>query len=113
MFAITGATRLHYVSGYTDMRSGRFTLANIIRSNLGGDPYNGDGYVFMSKDRRKMKILVYRNHLYMLYDLSFDKGYRFMRVTSSDGSALPSMTDLEWRYLVALAGCPERKSIGI
>ena len=45
MLAITGATKLYYVAGFTDMRCGKFTLANIIRYNLHRNPYNGDGYV--------------------------------------------------------------------
>ena len=59
MLAITGATRLYYVAGFTDMRYGKYALANVVRYQLHRNPYNGDGYMFMSKDRQKMKILVY------------------------------------------------------
>jgi len=63
MLAITGAPHLHYVSGFTDMRCGKFTLANIVRYNLNRSPFNGDGFILMSKDRRKMKILVHKVYL--------------------------------------------------
>ena len=70
MLAITGATKLYYVAGFTDMRYGKYALANVVRHQLHRNPYNGDGYMFMSKDRQKMKILVYSHNLYRLYDLS-------------------------------------------
>ena len=31
MLAITGATRLYYVAGFTDMRYGKYALANVVR----------------------------------------------------------------------------------
>ena len=64
MLAITGATKLYYVSGFTDMRSGKYTLANVVRNSFHRNPYNGDGYVFRSKNRKKVKILVYKQSLY-------------------------------------------------
>lgn len=113
MLAITGATRLYYVSGFTDMRYGKYALANVVRYQLHRDPYNGDGYMFMSKDRRKMKILVYSLNLYRLYDLSYDNGLSFMRIDSSDGSPLTSVRPIDWKYLVALLNCPVRKRLSI
>ena len=113
MFAITGATRLHYVKGFTDMRCGKYTLSNVIKLQLHRDPYNGDGYIFMSKDRRKMKILVYKNNLYRLYDLAYSRGYKFMRIESREGKETSQIREMEWKYLVALVNCPERKSISI
>ena len=52
MLAITGATKLYYVAGFTDMRYGKYALANVVRYQLHRNPYNGDGYMFMSKETR-------------------------------------------------------------
>ena len=113
MLAITGATRLYYVSGFTDMRYGKYALANVVKYQLHRNPYNGDGYLFMSRDCRKMKILIYSHHLYRLYDLSYEHGYRFMKIESGDGKPLDASKTMEWKYLVALLGCPVRKSLKI
>ena len=113
MLAITGATKLYYVAGFTDMRCGKFTLANIIRYNLHRNPYNGDGYVFMSKDRKKMKILIYAHNLYRLYDLSYDNGYRFMCLKNEDGTLLHDVKQIDWKYFVALLNCPVRKDLKV
>src|SRR5574344_181167 len=113
MLAITGATKLYYVSGFTDMRSGKYTLANVVRNSFHRNPYNGDGYVFSSKDGKKVKILIYKQSLYRLYDLSYDGDCRFMKIENEDGSPLEPCTQLEWKYLVALINCPVRSKIRI
>ena len=111
MLAITGATRLYYVAGFTDMRYGKYALANVVRYQLHRDPYNGDGYMFMSKDRQKMKILVYSHNLYRLYDLSYDKGLSFMKIENEDGTPVTGSKPIDWKYLVALLNCPVRKKL--
>ena len=111
MLAITGATKLYYVSGFTDMRYGKYALANVVRYQLHRNPYNGDGYLFMSKDRRKLKILMYAHGLYRLYDLSYDQDLRFMKIESEDGTPLKSSQAIPWKYLVALLNCPVRKRL--
>ena len=113
MLAITGATRLYYVAGFTDMRYGKYALANVVRYQLHRNPYNGDGYMFMSKDRQKMKILVYSHNLYRLYDLSYDKGLSFMKIENEDGTPVTGSKPIEWKYLVALLNCPVRKKLVI
>ena len=111
MLAITGATRLYYVAGFTDMRYGKYALANVVRYQLSHNPYNGDGYMFMSKDRQKMKILVYSHNLYRLYDLSYDKGLSFMKIENEDGTPVTGSKPIDWKYLVALLNCPVRKKL--
>ena len=111
MLAITGATRLYYVAGFNDMRYGKYALANVVKYQLHRNPYNGDGYLFMSKDCRKMKILVYSHHLYRLYDLSYEHGYSFMKIEREDGKPLDSVKAIDWKYLVALLNCPVRKTL--
>ncbi|MBP7359691.1 MAG: IS66 family insertion sequence element accessory protein TnpB [Prevotella sp.] len=111
MLAITGATNLFYVSGFTDMRCGKYTLANVVKNIFHRNPYNGDGYVFRSKNGRTVKILVYQMSLYRLYDLSYDDEYRFMNIEKDDGSPLDPVSSLEWKYLVALINCPVRRRI--
>ena len=111
MLAITGATKLYYVAGFTDMRYGKYALANVVRYQLHRNPYNGDGYMFMSKDRQKMKILVYSHNLYRLYDLSYDKGLSFMKIENEDGTPVTGSKPIDWKYLVALLNCPVRKKL--
>ena len=93
------------------MRYGKYALANVVRYQLHRNPYNGDGYMFMSKDRQKMKILVYSHNLYRLYDLSYDKGLSFMKIENEDGTPVTGSKPIGWKYLVALLNCPVRKKL--
>ena len=58
MLAITGATRLWYVSNVTNMRFGKYRLFSEVQAQ-GMDAYNGDAYLFMSKNRRTVKFILY------------------------------------------------------
>lgn len=109
MLALNGGTDIWPVSGATDMRLGKFRLfelAKMVKPN----PYNGDAFAFMSKNRRTLKIVRYEHHKLMLYDISYERGYKFMKPVWHDGKLYHQ---LDFKYLVALLGCPERKNLEI
>ena len=57
MLGLNGGIRLWYIEGINNMRYGKYRLFCEVES-LDMDPYNGDGYIFMSKDRQILKITV-------------------------------------------------------
>ena len=57
MLTISGLKRFYYIPGMTDMRCGYNRLLHIVKQTTRHDPYNGDVFVFMSKDRRKVKMV--------------------------------------------------------
>lgn len=61
----------------TNMSYGKYRLYAEIEL-LARNPYNGDAYAFMSKNRRTLKIIRFKNHKRYLYDITYEKGYRFM-----------------------------------
>ena len=48
MLGLNGGIRLWYIEGINNMRYGKYRLFCEVES-LDMDPYNGDGYIFMSK----------------------------------------------------------------
>ena len=102
MLAITGATRLWYVSNVTNMRFGKYRLFSEVQAQ-GMDAYNGDAYLFMSKNRRTVKIILYKNHKRHLYDVTFDDDYKFMRPIIEGDEII---YELQFKYLVAILECP-------
>lgn len=56
MLAISGLKRFYDIPGVTDMRCGYSRLLQIVKQMTHHDPYYGDVFVFMSKDRRKGKM---------------------------------------------------------
>ena len=102
MLAITGATRLWYVSNVTNMRFGKYRLFSEVQSQ-GMNAYNGDAYLFMSKNRRTVKIILYKNHKRHLYDITFDDDYKFMKPIIEGNEII---YELQFKYLVAILECP-------
>ena len=57
MLTISGLKNFYYIPGVTDMRCGYSRLLQIVKQMTHHDPYNGDVFVFMSKNRRKVKMV--------------------------------------------------------
>lgn len=102
MLALNGGVRIWYVDCIKNMRYGKYRLFHEVES-LGYNAYNGDGYAFLSKDRQILKIIRYRNHKRILYDLTYEKGYKFMKPVIENGEVV---YELDFKYLVALLECP-------
>lgn len=58
MLSFTGR-RIFLARAATDMRRGIDTLAAMVTSQFGRDPYQGEVFVFVAKDRRRLKVLVW------------------------------------------------------
>lgn len=57
-----------------DMRSGIDRLAGWVESRMGGDPFAGDVFVFVGRDRRRVKLLVWDVSGYWLCLKRLDHG---------------------------------------
>jgi transposase len=51
--------RIFLARAATDMRRGVDTLAALVQNQIGRDPYQGEVFVFVSRDRRRVKVLVW------------------------------------------------------
>lgn len=109
MLAINGGISLWYVRSVTNMRYGKYRLFAEVEL-LGRNPYNGDAYAFLSKDRQTLKIIRFKNHKRYLYDITYEKGYKFMQPVR-DGSDV--VYELDFKYLAALLECPVVKTLPI
>jgi transposase len=49
--------RLFLARAVTDMRRSFDTLSGMVSSQLGHDPHSGDAFIFVGKDRRRMKVI--------------------------------------------------------
>lgn len=59
MFGLTSATRIFLAAGATDMRKGFEGLFGLARDVLREDPLSGHLFLFASKDRTRLKVLVW------------------------------------------------------
>ncbi len=90
------------------MRCKSRRIAGIIKSRYNRDPYNGDVYIFMSKDCKRIKMIHYENHAYYLHEKTFTDGYRFMRIELQNDVPVYKM---DWKNLVAVLESPVIKAI--
>jgi hypothetical protein len=78
-------------------------VASIIRARYSRDPYNGDVYMFMSKNYTKVKMIHFEKHAFYLHEKSFTNGYKFMKIKFVDDRPVYS---IDWKDLVVLLETP-------
>ena len=63
-------------------------ICKIICGRYHCDPLNGDVFMFMSKDQRKVRMIHYESNAYYLHETSFMKGYKFMKIERRDDATV-------------------------
>ncbi len=74
MLSFPSSRRIFLARSATDMRRGIDTLASMVLGELGGDPRSGDCFVFVGRDRRRLKVLVWDEGGYWLCARRLDAG---------------------------------------
>ena len=74
MLSFSSARRIFLARSVTDMRRGIDTLASMVLGELGSDPRSGDCFVFIGRDRRRLKVLVWDQGGYWLCARRLDAG---------------------------------------
>lgn len=59
MLSFSSVRRIFVAREPQDMRRGIDLLACVVEHELGHEPYTGDCFLFLSKDRRKLKVLIW------------------------------------------------------
>ena len=60
MLSFSSVRRIFVARAPQDMRRGIDTLASVVEHELGHEPYTGDCFIFLSRDRKKLKVLSMR-----------------------------------------------------
>ena len=69
MLGLTGTLNYYLFNGSIDMRKGVYGLSDVVRHEMKQNPNNPQNvYIFMSKNRRVIKILHYERGFYVLYE---------------------------------------------
>ena len=110
MLTISGLKNFYYIPGVTDMRCGYNRLLQIVKQMTHHDPYNGDVFVFMSRDRRKVKMVHFENHAYYIHEKAYTNGYSFMLMEFSDENGMKSYR-MNWKDVVAVLESPVVKKL--
>lgn len=69
MLGLTGTLNYYLFNGSIDMRKGVYGLSDVVRHEMKQNPNNPQNvYIFMSENRRVIKILHYERGFYVLYE---------------------------------------------
>ncbi len=74
MLSFSSSRRIYLARAATDMRRGIDTLTSMVIGEFGGDPRSGDCFVFVGRDRRRLKVLVWDEGGYWLCAKRLDAG---------------------------------------
>src|SRR5690606_41022993 len=74
MLSITRLHRCYLHRGVTDMRKGIDSLCGLDRNELGKDPMSGELFIFFCRARKRIKILLWDDDGYALYQKRLERG---------------------------------------
>ena len=95
MLNFSSSRRIFLARSATDMRRSIDTLASMVIGEFSDDPRSGDCFVFVGRDRRRLKVLVWDEGGYWLCAKRLDAGT----------FAVPVMNDTSTRKVTLSATC--------
>lgn len=99
MFSLNDSMRFYLFSEPTDMRKSFFTLSGLVQNKMGRNLTTGDVYVFINRDRTRIKLLHMEPGGLVIYSKILDVG-RMNLPKCADLSALVNV--IEWTDLVMM-----------
>ncbi len=87
MFALSSESKFHLYIQPADMRKSFDGLSGLVQNNLESNPCSGDVFIFINKQRDKIKLLHWQGISFTLYYKRLEKGtFELPEYDSSVGS---------------------------
>ena len=99
MFSLERGMRYWLYCEPTDMRKSFHTLSGLVRNMIGGDPMNGDVYIFVNKRKNRIKLLHYETGGMVIYAKMLDRGTFGMPIPGSKDVVTSS---IHWEDLLKM-----------
>lgn len=74
IFNFTRSTRFYFYGEPVDMRKGIHSLYHLVKTSGKLDALNGDGYVFIGRTRKSLKVLRWQKEGFVLYNKKLELG---------------------------------------
>lgn len=110
MLSVNGLCRFYYLLDFHDMRCKYERVLSIIHQQLNREPEDGDVFIVLSKDFRKVRLFSYDRRSYSLYEKKFTSDYRFMKIVHDGDQTFYS---INWRDVVLLLESPIVKGLKV
>lgn len=85
MFSLNSAFRYYFYNTATDMRKGFDGLCGLVQAELGRRPVSGEVYIFIGRQRDKIKLLHWEEGGFVLYYKRLERGTFELPMVSSGG----------------------------
>ena len=107
MFSLSERHRYFLHQSPTDMRKGFDGLSGLVSNALQMDPLSGDVYIFINRNRNRMKLLVWEAGGFVLYCKRLERGrFEYPLMDQNAKSAV-----ITWHQLMLIVKGIELKSI--
>lgn len=100
----------YFLRNFHDTRCKYDRVLSVIRMQMNREPLEGEAYIMMSRDRRKVRIFSYDNVSCNLHEKRFHKGYKFMKVEIEDGC---EVFRINWKDVLKILASPVIKTLRI
>ena len=110
MLDISGLNKFYFLKDFHDMRCKYERVLSIIHQQLNREPEEGDVFIVMSKDLRKVRLFSYDHRSYSLFEKRFTTGYKFMQVKYDGDEAIYS---INWKDVALILESPVIKILNI
>lgn len=90
MLSITRFHRCYLYRGHTDMRKGIDSLCGLVRNELGKDPLSGELFIFFCRGRRRVKLLLWEEDGFAMYQKRLERGTFEMPEGNSNHQSITS-----------------------
>jgi transposase len=95
MFTLSSSHKFHLYSQPTDMRKSFDGLSGLVQNNLESNPCSGDVFIFINRQRNKIKLLHWQGISFTLYYKRLEKGtFELPEYDASVGSITLSYTQM-------------------
>lgn len=102
--------RIFLARAVTDMRRSFDTLAGMVSSQLGHDPHSGDAFVFVGRDRTRLKVLLWDGDGFWVCAKRLSRGS--FALPSPDATGAIAVDAAQWALLLAgITVLTQRKSL--
>ncbi len=94
IFNFTDTTRFYFFCEPVDMRKGIHSLYHLVKTSGSMDALNGDGYVFIGRTRKSIKVLRWQKEGFVLYNKKLELGRYSLPQQVSDASFFEVESDI-------------------
>jgi transposase len=96
MLHLSASCRYFYYNGVADMRKGAYSLSGLVRNEMNMDVLSGDVFIFIGKRANKIKLLLWDNDGFALYEKRLERGSFERPVAGSAGHCHISAQQLQY-----------------